>query len=105
MSKEWREIGFGGSETTDLKKSVPGTFLEGQYLGNRTITTSLGDNKVYIFSGSDGDEFSVYGFTDLDQKLAQVNVGTEVRMTYEGKVEVKTKRGPTQMHRVRVQVA
>lgn len=105
MAKEWREIGFGGSETTDLKKSAIGASLEGQYLGNRTITTALGENKVYIFNGTDGEEFSIYGFTDLDQKLAQVNVGTEVRMTYEGKVEVKTKRGPTQMHRVRVQVA
>lgn len=103
--KQWREIGFGGGQTTDLKKSAPGTALEGQYVGSRKITTDYGENSIYQFVAPDGNDFSVYGFTDLDSKLAQIAVGNEIRMTYEGRFNVNTKRGSVQMHRVRVEVA
>lgn len=102
--KTWREIGFGGGEAKDLKKSPVGTSWEGQYVGKREITTDFGVQYIYSFLG-EGGEFGVFGFTDLNQKLAQVETGTEVRMTYEGMFNVKTKRGNTQMHRVRLEVA
>jgi hypothetical protein len=103
-TKNWKEVGFGGGETTDLKKSAIGTTLEGIYLGFREIVTDYGPNKVYSFEGPSG-EFSVYGFTDLDTKISQIKTGDEVRLQYEGREAVKTKRGIVQMHRVKVEVA
>ena len=101
---KWREVAPTGSgNTIDLKKSAQGTSVEGTYLGSRTITTALGDNQVYTFEG-DGGSFSVYGFTDLNQKLATVEPGTEVRLTYDGMMEVNTKRGRVSMHKVRVEI-
>lgn len=102
-TKEWREVGFG-SQATDIKKSDPGTTYEGVFLAKRPIETDYGTNTIYTFEGPDG-EFSVYGFTDLDAKLSQVVLGNEVRMTYEGRESVKTKRGLVNMHRVKVEIA
>lgn len=103
-TKQWKEIGFGGGETTDLKKASIGTSLEGIYLGKREIVTDYGPNNIYSFEGPTG-EFGIYGFSDLDTKISQVKTGDEVRLTYEGREPVKTKRGIVQMHRVRVEVA
>lgn len=101
---KWREVApSGGGNTIDLKKSAPGTSVEGTYLGSRVITTALGDNNVYTFEGDSG-AFSVYGFTDLNQKLVTVEAGTEVRLTYDGMAEVNTKRGRVAMHKVRVEI-
>jgi hypothetical protein len=104
--KTWREVNAGSTgDTIDLKKSAYGTILEGTYLGSRTITTTLGENKIFTFETEDGPT-GVYGFTDLTSKMAEVQNGADVRLTYLGKEEITSKkRGTVLMHKVRVEVA
>lgn len=104
--KKYREVvGNNGDQAIDLKKSAIGTSVEGTYLGVRTIPTQFGENNIYSFENDEGS-FSVYGFTDLAAKMANVEFGADVRLTYNGKETINSKkRGVVQIHRVRVEVA
>lgn len=64
------------------------TSLEGFYGGSRTITTSNGEATVHDFRTSKGVE-TVWGKSDLNNKLSDENVGEFVTIKYQGKEATK----------------
>jgi len=89
-----------------LKEQGAGTEFEGRYLGFTVRTHPIyKDSKVHNFEASDGSHFSIYGFTMLDLKLAQVRINDYVYITYQGTEMVDTKNfGEKEVHQVDVDV-
>lgn len=56
---------------------------EGYYLGNRAVKNKRGESTLHFLQTSIGN-LGVWGTTDLDRKLGQVNPGTMVRITSTG---------------------
>lgn len=57
---------------------------EGYYLGNRKVNTKLGETTLHFLQTPKGN-LGVWGGTDMNKKLAQVQPGTMVRITAAGK--------------------
>ena len=60
--------------------------VEGYYLGNRQVESKkskTGFCKIYTFQTAKGN-IGVWGKTDLDRKMENVNIGTMVRVTHTG---------------------
>lgn len=96
----YKPVSAFGPAAIDIKKlGVP---VEGIYQGRRDITTKIGPQIVWELDGLDGEEFGVYGFTNLNSQMANVRPGTRVKITYQGTKEVKTKYGLKQVHQVEV---
>jgi hypothetical protein len=57
---------------------------EGYYLGNRKVNNTRGESTLHFLQTADGN-LGVWGTTDLDRKLGQVDAGTMVRITSTGK--------------------
>lgn len=94
---EWTEVGGA----LDIKKEAVDTFHIGTYESSKPIKTPLGENIIYNFEGEDGVPFSIYGFTMLHQRMANIKPGSLCKITYRGKV--KNNKGQD-MHKVRVEV-
>ncbi len=56
---------------------------EGYYLGNRKVENKRGESVLHFLQTSKGN-LGVWGTTDLNRKLSQVNSGTMVRITSTG---------------------
>lgn len=67
----------------DLKKQPVGTVVDGYYIKEKTIKTPFGTNKIHAFS-KDGKQFEVFGFTWLNNALAEVPKGVYTWITYKG---------------------
>lgn len=75
------------------------------YVGNKEVDTDYGESLVHEFQKDDGKRFNVWGFTVLDKKLAMVQKGAFVRVTYTGKEQIKTKKyGMKDVHTCKVEV-
>jgi hypothetical protein len=98
---EWKEVSTGSG--IDIKKAK-GTPYVGTYLGSQQITTKIGPQTVYNFEGEDGKHFGVYGFTNLNRVMANVEIGTALRLTYTGTEKVQTKFGLKDVHQVKVEL-
>lgn len=89
----------------DIKKES-GVHHEGVFLGKSDISTPLGPQVVWNFVDNEGLPFSIYGFTNLNRAMANIQPDTQCRITYTGKKFVKTKVKPSGMdvHQVLVEV-
>lgn len=56
---------------------------EGFYLGSRTVPNKRGESKIHFLQTAKGN-LGVWGTTDLDRKIGQVNPGSMVRITSTG---------------------
>lgn len=72
-----------GKKDKATGKAFP-TQAEGYYLGNRTVSTKLGPSTLHILQTAKGN-LGVWGGTDMNRKLNQVQAGTMVRITAAGK--------------------
>jgi len=90
----WQEVKL---TALDIKQ-YPKKPLEGFFLGTREINTSFGESLVHDFQKADGSTISVYGFTSLNCKLAIIETGTLVQITYTGTENIKTKYGMKDVH-------
>lgn len=79
--------------------------LTGYYIGNKEVDTDFGESLVHEFEKEDGKHVNVWGFTVLDKKLAQIQKGMMVRVTYTGKENIKTKKyGMKDVHTCKVEM-
>lgn len=74
-------ISLGGFDKKTRKENP--TQAEGYYLGSRLTEGKLGDSYLHIIQTPKGN-LGVWGKTDLDRKLKQVEPGTMVRITQSG---------------------
>lgn len=58
-------------------------FVEGYYLGNRTVQNKRGDSKLHFLQTPEGN-LGVWGTTDMNRKLGQVTPGAMIRITSTG---------------------
>ncbi len=96
----WEDV---STNATDIKKHKDKPF-EGKYQGHKIITTKIGEQTIYNFVDEDGLPFGVYGFTNLNRAMENIQEGTQVRITYKGTQNVQTKFGMKDVHQVTVQV-
>jgi hypothetical protein len=98
-------MGWNDVTTTalDIKKQK-GKELEGTFKGKHEITTKIGPQVIWQFVGEDGVPFGVYGFTNLNRAMESLEVGTLVKITYQGTQNIQTKYGMKDVHQVSVQV-
>lgn len=86
MRDEWEdaiEVSAQATETWDQEKP-----LVGQYIGSKS---DVGPNKsmMYNVKNDDGEVIGMWGSTVLDTKMAEVPVGSRVKITYNGKIQGK----------------
>jgi hypothetical protein len=105
---EWETVNPGGGEefpeTISIQKQEVGFVFEGKYLSSKEIR-GMDDKpqKVHEFD-VEGEEKNVWGFTNLDRILSQVEKGSILRITYEGKKAFTAKNGAKRTaHQVKVQ--
>lgn len=87
-----------GKKNKQTGKPYPKS-AEGYYLGNRKVESKRGESNLHFLQTEDGN-LGVWGTTDLDRKLAQVDAGSMIRITSTG-----TKPTPNgEMYTYRVEV-
>jgi hypothetical protein len=96
----WEEV---STTATDIKKHKGETY-EGKYQGSRKITTKIGEQLIYNFVDDEDVPFGIYGFTNLNRAMENIQENTQVRIIYEGTKNVQTKFGMKDVHQVSVQV-
>ncbi len=96
----FKEVTAGA--TIDIK-TMEGEALEGQYIGQKHITTEIGPQIIYRIKQGASVK-GVYGFTNLNRAMEAVCEGALVRLTYLGTENVKTKFGMKDVHQVKVEV-
>lgn len=79
-------ISLGGFNKK-LKKDNP-TEVEGYYIGSKIVKSAKGDSYLYSLQTPEGT-VGVWGKTDLDRKMAQVELGTMIRIVQSGSVPTK----------------
>ena len=87
----------------DLKK-YPNKPLISHYLGRIEKEGRFGPEINHHFKKEDGTIIKVYGFTNLNLKLADVGLGYLVKVVYTGMTNVKTKYGMKEVHQCTVGV-
>lgn len=70
---------------------------EGYYLGTRVVENKRGESKIHFLQTANGN-LGLWGTTDLNRKLANVAIGTMVRVTSTG--TKPTPNGDMYMYRV-----
>jgi len=69
------------------------------FVGSEKRDTQYGEQTIHKFVSKKGAVKTVYGSGDLNFKLKEIPVGVLVRITYKGKMQVKTKRfGEKEIH-------
>lgn len=95
----WQDVA-STSDVIDIKKSKDP--IEGTFIGRKEITTKIGAQVIWEFSGEEG-EFGIYGFTNLNKIMETVPLNTSLRIQYTGTKNVQTKYGMKNVHQVKVQ--
>jgi hypothetical protein len=95
MEKEYMEI------TPEVwKPEKEGDSCNGE-LVRKEVDVGPNKSRLYYLKGEDGDQFSVWGSTVLDNRMDFVNLGDYIRITYKG--TQKNKRGQdTKIYKVEV---
>jgi hypothetical protein len=75
---EWRKV-----EPGSWKPEVPGESVEGLYVNLETNQGEFNSN-IYHIRKEDGELVAVWGKTVLDNRMAAVQVGNEVRIVFTG---------------------
>ena len=81
---EWHEAGRG--EVYRFLKR--GDMVTGVYTGGATYTSKFGEGKLYRIKTNDGLKI-IFGTVTLNQRMAEVPTGAEVKIVYEGKQKMK----------------
>jgi len=89
---------------TDIKKEVGKVYTDIEFQGSNKITTKIGEQVVWNFTDSHGNYFGIYGFTNLNRIMENVQVGKLCRITYLGTKNIQTKFGMKDVHQVKVEV-
>ena len=89
----------------DIKK-YPDKPVVGTFQGFTIISTRLGKQVIWEFTNEKGEEFGVYGFTNLNNAMQRVFPGTKIRITYIGTTNIPTKYKPKgqDVHQCRVEM-
>lgn len=88
----FQEVGIF-TKAIDIK-TPPGSETEhiGFYNGVKTIQTKLGPNVVYEFVNEEtGEMFGIFGFTNLNSKMANIPHGALVKIKYSGTIKLDTR--------------
>lgn len=89
-NKDWKKVGKKEfNETINFKKD--GDELIGTYKGSKDVTTSYGEQQVHTVERNDGREVDFFGSGQLNNLLAEVEIGTDVKIIYHGKKPTKIK--------------
>lgn len=72
---------------TTIKFEKPGQVVEGYYLGFKTVTSKFGPSLLHVFQTAAGS-LGAWGSTQLDSKLATIQKGVMVYVTYLKKIPV-----------------
>ena len=92
-------------EDIDIKKGEVNKEYIGEYCNKKTITTKFGENYIYTFNNVDtGEKFAIFGFSNLNYKMSNVEIGSLCKISYNGKKEVKTKFGTSEAHQASVMI-
>ena len=83
MSNNWKEISVGNTDTWNQEEPIEGLYVK------KLENVGPNDSNQYVIETTDG-EVAVWGATVLDNKFEQIEIGTEVRIEYLGKVKGKT---------------
>ena len=86
------------------KKEGIGKSIVGVYKGHNDIDTKIGMQIIWQFVDEDGNQFGLYGFTNLNRAMENVKLETLCRLTYNGTQKVKTKFGIKDVHQVLVEI-
>ncbi len=82
MEKQtWKKI-----EPQVLKPETKGDFIEGVLVGK--IPKENGMSAKYYISNNNGEHF-LWGSTILDEKLLFIEIGTRVKITFDGQEAIK----------------
>lgn len=79
------------------------TSIEGYYLGTKTVESKMskdGTAKLHLLQTEKGN-IGVWGKTDLDRKISQVDAGVMIRITQNGKINIP---GRNPMYKFKVEV-
>ena len=77
-------VGFGTNEG----QIRPGKTVDGYYLGARKVETGMGPSTLHFLQTESGN-LGVWGSAQLNSKLAQIQTGTRVFITYVKKIKAK----------------
>jgi len=91
----WRRIGIRKIDITK-EKDVPHT---GTFIKSEEVDGKFGKQLHHHFTDDEGSEYAVYGFTVLNNAMAEVVAGDYCRLIYRGvKKDTKTKYGIKDIH-------
>lgn len=88
---EWQEKKMSEFNDT-FTFAKKGDTLEGRYEGSHEITTGLGESTVHTLKTGQG-LIDFFGSGQINWILKDVQVGTMVKIVYNGKVKAKVKAG------------
>lgn len=77
--RKFREVEQGG----EIVKLDLGESLEGTLKASRSVKVKGRDATIYDIKAEDGKLYSIWGTAFLDQRMANVDVGQYLRITYE----------------------
>ena len=79
-------------ESELVKWDEPGTVVEGEYTSNEVVDLEHGPEIMYTFRGCAGSvaHRQFFGTTQLNGRMSAVDVGQEVKVTYDGWNETAT---------------
>lgn len=92
-------VSLGGFDKKTRKDNP--TAAEGYYLGSREVKTSYGPAQLHFLQTPKGN-LGVWGKTNMDKKLAGVEPGTMIRITYTGMSKAAPGKNPAYLFRVEV---
>jgi hypothetical protein len=90
--------GFASNPLFDFNGKTVDAAIEGEFLGTRHIESI--DSKMHSIKTADGKVWDFWGSGALNYKLAQVEKGSRVKITYKGikkdvPIEMADKKGKT----------
>lgn len=84
--KKWKDWSGGSGETWDFKKEK---VLIGVFKGSRPVETKFGPKVVFQVETPDHKQKDVWETAQIKSFFNSIEVGTEIRIAYKGKVESK----------------
>lgn len=77
----WRKIEKAPSWDFEANPVLQGVLV------SKEAGVGQNDSNLYRFETKDGENVSLWGSVVLDDRLAQVDLGTELKISYKGKVK------------------
>jgi len=99
---EYIEIKNESKTNPTFKFEKVGDKIEGVLVEKKTVTTSVGESKLYNIKKDDGTIFTVWGKPMLNDKMENVNVGDNVIIELENLKKVNGRPIPMKVYKVLV---